>query len=132
YRDSVPASAAVAAMNFYSRSRRVHDRSVDMFIALSRFARSKYAHAGLVPERIAVKPNFLANDPGVGSGAGGYAIFVGRLSPEKGVTTLLDAWSRIGQRMPLKVVRDGPMASRVQEAVAGSFGAVEWLGRRTQ
>lgn len=132
YRDSVPASAAVAAMNFYSRSRRVHDRSVDMFIALSRFARSKYAHAGLVPERIAVKPNFLANDPGVGSGAGGYAIFVGRLSPEKGVTTLLDAWSRIGQRMPLKVVGDGPMASRVQEAVAGSFGAVEWLGRRTQ
>src|SRR5690606_29794460 len=104
YRDSVPASAAVAAMNFYSRSRRVHDRSVDMFIALSRFARSKYAHAGLVPERIAVKPNFLANDPGVGSGAGGYAIFVGRLSPERGVTTLLDAWSRIGQRMPLKVV----------------------------
>lgn len=132
YRNSVPASATVAAMNFYNRSRRNYDKSVDMFIALTNFARSKYAHTGLPLERIAVKPNFVASDPGVGSGAGGYAIFVGRLSPEKGVNTLLDAWSRVGGRLPLKIVGDGPLAGLVQKVAAKSNGAIEWLGQKAR
>lgn len=130
YRDSVPASATVAAMNFYSRTRGVHKKAVDMFIALTHFAKSKYAHTGISPDRIAVKPNFVPFDPGVGNGDGGYAVFVGRLSPEKGVGTLLKAWTHLRNQVPLKIVGDGPMAGLVEEAVKESQGKIEWLGHQ--
>lgn len=130
YRQSIPASAAVVAMNYHSRARRVHERSVDAFIALSAFARSKYTRMGIGSERIAIKPNFLTSDPGEGRGGGGYAVYVGRLSPEKGVATLLDAWDRVGGRLPLRIVGDGPLAERVRAAASGSNGAIEWLGHK--
>jgi glycosyltransferase involved in cell wall biosynthesis len=56
-------------------------------------------------------------------------MFVGRLSSEKGVGTLLEAWERLGGRIPLKVVGDGPLASRMIEASRKPLG-IEWLGRR--
>lgn len=132
YRSSIPASATVAAMNYYGRVKRVHEQSVDAFIALSAFARSKYVHTGLDAQRILVKPNFVAVDPGIGRGSGHYAIFVGRLSPEKGVRTLLNAWDHIGTKLPLKIVGDGPLAEQVRTAAANSNGGIEWLGRKAR
>ena len=46
--------------------------------------------------RLVVKANFVHPDPGVGESDGGYAAFVGRLSPEKGLDTLLGAWDSAG------------------------------------
>jgi glycosyltransferase involved in cell wall biosynthesis len=76
-----------------------------------------------------VKPNFVSPDPGEGAGSGGYAIFVGRLSPEKGLTTLLEAWQRHAPPMPLKVVGDGPLAPMVKDAAARS-SQIQWLGQQ--
>ncbi len=104
---------------------------VDQFIALTEFARQKFILAGLPAERIAVKPNFVHPDPGPGEGRGGYALFVGRLSPEKGVKTLLEAWKRLGGRVPLKVVGDGPLAAEANRA-AEKLPGVAWLGRRAR
>src|SRR5207245_4962005 len=83
-------------------------RSVDAYIAMTEFAREKFIAGGLPVEKIALKPNFCATDPGIGNGAGGYALFVGRLSPEKGVETLMAAWRRLGGTVPVYVVGDGP------------------------
>src|SRR5262249_33886287 len=58
--------------------------------------------------------------------AGGYALFVGRLSPEKGVETLMAAWRRLGGTIPLYVVGDGPLASVVEEFV-GKTERCHWL-----
>jgi glycosyltransferase involved in cell wall biosynthesis len=80
-------------------------------------------------EKITVKPNFLHPDPGVSSGGGGYAIFVGRLSEEKGIDTLLRGWDVLGGEVPLKIVGDGPLAESVKVAVAKN-PAIQWLGRR--
>src|SRR5690606_18449512 len=132
YRESVPASATVAAMNAFHRARRTHRRSVDAFIAPSRFAKGKLAHAGLDSERIEVKPNVVMPDPGPGDGSGGYAIFVGRLAQEKGVETLLAAWTQGHVALPLKVVGDGPFADRVRAAAAATDGRVQWLGHRSR
>jgi glycosyltransferase involved in cell wall biosynthesis len=66
-----------------------------------------------------VKPNFLADDPGIGAGQGGYALFVGRLTPEKGIGTLLEAF-RNESEIPLKVVGVGPEVERVREAAKQS------------
>lgn len=60
---------------------------------------------------------------------GGYALFVGRLSPEKGVGTLLKAWERLGGKVPLKIVGEGPLAPQVAGAVEQGRG-LEWLGRK--
>jgi glycosyltransferase involved in cell wall biosynthesis len=51
------------------------------------------------------------------------------LAQEKGLHTLIDAWMQIGDRIPLKIVGDGPLddvAEQAQERVSG----VEWLGRK--
>ena len=65
------------------------NNSVDTYVALSEFARQKFVEAGLPSDKLRVKPNFVCPDPGERERPGDYAIFVGRLSPEKGVTTLL-------------------------------------------
>lgn len=129
YRDSRAATAVVAAMQTVHRGLGTWRRMVDMYFAPSEFTRQKHLAAGFPPDRVAVKPDFLDNDPGVGAGRGGYAIFVGRLSAEKGLDTLLDAWKIIGPRLPLKIVGDGPLAPRIREAAARQEG-VELLGRR--
>ena len=128
YRGSRVGTAAVATMLSLHRARGTwHDR-VDRYIALTEFAREKFIQGGLPADKIAVKPNFVSPDPGPGEGRGGYAIFVGRLSPEKGVDTLLEAWKRLGKGIPLKIVGQGPLADKVQEA-ASKLANVEWLGR---
>jgi glycosyltransferase involved in cell wall biosynthesis len=103
------------------------NRSVDAYIALSEFSRRKFVEAGLPESRITVKPNFLLPDPGVGTGAGGYAVFVGRLSAEKGIDTLLEAWRQLEGILPLKIVGDGPLSGMAKDASATSE-TIEWLG----
>lgn len=128
YRQSRFASAAVANMLTVHRAYGTWGRAVDRFIALTEFARKKFIEGGLPSERIFVKPNFVDPDPGIGTGDGGYALFVGRLSEEKGIDTLLAAWSRLSPGKRLKIVGDGPMAATVRRAAETSNG-IEWIGK---
>ncbi|MDV6375677.1 glycosyltransferase family 4 protein [Deinococcus arenicola] len=129
YRDSAAASAVVAAMQVTHRAAGTYRNGVDAYIALTEFARDKFIAGGLPAGRIAVKPNFLAGGPGPGTGEGGYALYVGRLSPEKGVDTLLRAWAHLGDTLPLKIVGDGPLAPQVTQAAA-TLPGVTWLGQQ--
>ncbi len=129
YRESRVASTAVASMITVHRTLRTWVEMVDVYIALTEFARQKFIEGGLPAEKIVVKPNFVNPDPGVGQGSGGYALFVGRLSVEKGLDTLLAAWEQLSEQMPLKIVGDGPLAPQVESAVK-RLPSVEWLGRR--
>jgi len=72
----------------------------------------------LPAEKIYVKPNFVDPDPGERSRPGDYALFVGRLSPEKGLSTLLGAWSRLSTSIPLAIAGDGPLRSSLEAEVA--------------
>jgi glycosyltransferase involved in cell wall biosynthesis len=99
---------------------------VDIYIALTDFARNKFIQGGLPAGKIVVKPNFIDPDPGTGNGQGGYAIFAARLTPEKGIDTLLSAWEKIGRKIQLKIIGDGPLNSQVYEASRHILG-VEWL-----
>lgn len=130
YRDSKTATAVVAALVSGHRLLGTWDRAVDLYFTLTEFARQKFIQGGMAPERIVVKPNFIDPDPGPGKGHGGYVVFVGRLSTEKGVEALLDAWRRLSCRIQLKIVGDGPLAEQVR-AAAASDTRIEWLGRRT-
>ena len=129
YRGSSAASAVVTAMLSAHRAAGTWTRAVDKYVVLTEFARRKFVDGGLPTGKVVVKPNFVRTDPGVGAGRGGYALFVGRLSPEKGVNTLLEAWSRFGKSIPLKVAGDGPLEGRVA-AAAKKVTGLEYLGHK--
>ncbi len=129
YRGSRSATTAVATMIAVHKQLQTWQRMVDLYIAVTRFARDKLIEGGLPADRIVVKPNFVEGAPAPGTGAGGYALFVGRLSAEKGLATVLEAWQRLGDAIPLKIVGEGPLAASV-EAVAARKLEVEYLGRR--
>ncbi|MBS0017849.1 MAG: glycosyltransferase family 4 protein [Arthrospira sp. SH-MAG29] len=129
YRQNRAASGVTATMLTLHRMARTWVNQVDIFITLSQFARQKFIQAGWSEDQIIVKPNFVYPDPGVGNGEGGYALFVGRLSVEKGLDVLIDAWQNLRQPVPLKIVGDGPLVPRVQ-AAAEKLPHIQWLGRR--
>jgi glycosyltransferase involved in cell wall biosynthesis len=129
YRASRPASAAVALLLSAHRAVRTWAKRVHVYVALTSFARQKLIEGGVPADRIVVKPNFVDPDPGPGDGRGEYALFVGRLSAEKGIDTLLRAWRLLQGRPPLLIVGDGPLAPLVAEAARSMVGC-RWLGSR--
>jgi glycosyltransferase involved in cell wall biosynthesis len=130
YRGSRAATAVTAAMLATHDLLGTWSRCVTTYVALTEFARSIFVRGGLPAERIRVKPNFLGRDPGVGDGASGDVLFVGRLSPEKGVGVLLEAAELMGGSLRFTIVGDGPLGADVREA-ARRMPWVRWLGRCT-
>ncbi|MGB3402405.1 MAG: glycosyltransferase [Microcoleaceae cyanobacterium] len=129
YRDSLAGTITVSAMQTVHRALETWTKQVNLFITLTEFSRNKFIQAGFPADKIVVKPNFIAKDSKVGTGAGEYAFYVGRLSPEKGIDTLLSAWKQLDDQIPLKIVGDGPLSDQVQQAAAES-PHIEWLGRQ--
>jgi glycosyltransferase involved in cell wall biosynthesis len=127
YRGSRFGSTVVASTLAIHRAIGTLQKVVDVFIAASGFTKSKYVEAGFDAERIRTKPNFLHPDPGVGSGRGDFVLYFGRLSPEKGIATLLKAWELLESPIPLKISGSGPMADEVN-ATANRIAGIEFLG----
>lgn len=131
YRESYAGSLTVGTMLGLHRVINTWGLRIDAYIALTEFARQKFIEGGLPGKTIKVKPNFVHPDPLPGEGTGEYAIFVGRLTQEKGIETLLAAWRLIGTCLPLYIVGDGPLARVVAEA-ADQYPGITWCGRLEQ
>jgi glycosyltransferase involved in cell wall biosynthesis len=131
YRGSRSATAAVAAMLTVHRGLRTWRDQVDVYIALSEFARDKFVGGGLPPQKVVVKPNFVHPDPGPRQGSGETGLFVGRLSAEKGGMMLIDAWKRLAPSPQLDIVGDGPERAGM-EAAAAAIRNVNFRGRLTR
>ncbi len=130
YRESRAATAAVATMIAVHRGMKTWREKVGVYIALSEFARGKFIEGGLPGERIVVKPNFVDPDPGLKCGRGEYALYVGRLSVEKGLRVLLAAWSRLQEKIPLRIAGEGPLKEEVAaEIKTRGLSNVNLLGR---
>jgi glycosyltransferase involved in cell wall biosynthesis len=128
YRDSKVASSVVAAMLTIHRAWGTYSKVVDRYIALTDFSRDKFVEIGLAKRKIVVKSNFLTDDPGIGTHQGGYALFVGRMTEEKGVFTLINAWRELTD-IKLKVVGDGPALAAMAELVKKhNMTGVELMG----
>ncbi|MGB7307491.1 MAG: glycosyltransferase [Candidatus Acidiferrales bacterium] len=127
YRDSRVGSTVLATMLATHRLLGTWDKAVDGYIVRTNFSRSKLIEGGLPAAKIAIIPSF-APDPGVRVvGSGRFAFFAGRLSPEKGIATLLSAWDRFNDPLLcLKVAGDGPLRDEVMRRADGR--RVEYLG----
>ncbi len=125
YRDSRAQTAVVVGMLMLHRSLRTYESKVTRYIALNEFCKSKFVQAGLPEARIAVKPNFVVVDQPTGLPARAGLLFVGRLSPEKGIAVLAHAWSTC-HGMRLRVIGTGSSTSGL-ELLPG----VDLVGNRT-
>lgn len=126
YRGSIAGSVALVAMQRQAFRNEFLSNCVDAFVALTNFARDKYIELGLPEDKIFVKPNFLDRPkaPEMGQPRHG-ALFVGRLSKEKGVVDLIEAWRRL-PNVHLSVVGSGPLESVLRERAPSN---VAFLGQ---
>ncbi len=127
YRQSRIETGVVAAMLAVHWQLKTWEKMISVYIVSTPFYRRKFMEAGFPEEKIVVKPHFV-EDPGVTRRDAGHALFVGRLSTEKGVETLLRAWDKLNN-IPLKIRGDGPLLPEVQEVVRESGGSVEIVPR---
>jgi glycosyltransferase involved in cell wall biosynthesis len=131
YRNSRSQSAVVAATLVAHRALRVWQNGVDVFITPSVFVRDLMAAGGLPAERMTVRPNPVAPDPGMRRAGprGDFVLFVGRLSPEKGLDVLIDGVSRLSGLVPLVIVGEGPERASAEHRVARrGVGSVSFAG----
>jgi glycosyltransferase involved in cell wall biosynthesis len=110
YQDSYAASAALTSSLVLHQRIGTFDR-IRLYVAISEFVRRKHIEGGLSPDRVTVKPHFTWRAERR-EGPGRYFLFLGRLSAEKGVDTLLRAWTQV--RANLLVVGDGPEGTRLR------------------
>jgi len=116
HKGSLAASAVYVAEAYFTKLFKKYD-SVRFFICPSRFLLNKHLHGGVAPEKLVFIPNFIdasSFTPQYENGM--YALFVGRLSREKGVVTLFRAMK--GLDIPLKIVGDGPIRQELEHYVS--------------
>lgn len=112
---------AMAEMYLHHRVLDIYDK-VDVFIAPSRFLKEKLRTMGF-GKKIAHLPNFVdalrfASYAGTAGPGNRAIVYFGRLSHEKGVATLLEAWQLAGRKgHVLRIIGDGPMRDELRKLV---------------
>ena len=118
YRGSRPATLAVVASTVLHRAAGTYRRQVARYIAMCEFSRDKLLQAGVPRERIVLKPNF-AVDRHAGHdlrAPRSGALFVGRLSAEKGIAVLINAWRSL--EFDLELIGGGELAAPLRQAAS--------------
>lgn len=108
---------------------------VDQYIALTQFAKNQITRSaiGIAPQKITVKPNFIAiptieKEVAKAKHRSNY-LFVGRLTAEKGIYTLIEAFK--ASKKPLVIIGDGPLRGYVEENCNASSN-IKYLGPKTR
>jgi glycosyltransferase involved in cell wall biosynthesis len=130
YRGSTLASAAAATTLAVNRLRRTWLVDVDRFIAPTLGLRDVMVASGLPAERVVVRPHAVA-DPGprqCSPSSSAMVLFVGRISHEKGIDVLLDAWSTAAPpSVELVVIGDGPGRPELERRRLHGVHFTGWL-----
>jgi len=130
YHDQRSTTAVVAAMLTTHRMLRTWTNDITYYIALTEFSRSKFIEGGMPAQNILVKPNFVNPDPLARTGPGEYALFVGRLSPEKRVSTVLAAWKQLPPSISIRVIGGGPDRPALEaQAMQDGLTHVQFAGQ---
>lgn len=136
YRNSIFQTAVVAHMIEYHRKKGTWTEKVDRYICLTEFAKSKFIEAGLPEDKIQIKPNFVPDylqemgDKEKGNSLESYYLYVGRISEEKGIRTLLAAWQKSFKKNDRKliIIGDGPIKDELKKRYPGGENQIKWLG----
>jgi glycosyltransferase involved in cell wall biosynthesis len=119
YKDSYLLSALYSATLAGNRMAGMTDK-VAAFVCLTNFYKQKMLEVGIPEKKIFIRPNFI--DPAAFApdrptpGSGEYALYLGRLSSEKGPLTVLRAFEQL-RDVPLKIVGTGPMEVEMKQFI---------------
>lgn len=135
YRNSILQTAVVAHMIEYHRKRDTWAKTVDCLLCLTKFARSKFVEAGFPEEKLKVKSNFVEdafkhlNLSEVAGQKENFYLFIGRISEEKGIQTLIHAWNSMKDKSgpKLLILGDGPLKTELQKKSQNN-SRISWLG----
>jgi len=127
--DALVGSLAIAVEGYLVRLRRYY-RLIDRIVTPSAFLRGKLLEHGFPPEQVTVVNNFVAAGAYTPSYASkDYVVYFGRLSPEKGIDTLVRAAKSIPHTRVL-IVGDGPSMTELEELRERTGASnVELVGR---
>lgn len=136
YRKNLFATVPLALNILIHRKLNTWNKHVTNFIVLAEFHKKLFIKAGINKEKIIVKPNFYSGNPSMISISErkNEVIFVGRLAPEKGIFTLLNAWKILGNNAPkLLIIGDGPLKGHIKKYI-NEFdnGKITLMGLKTQ
>lgn len=134
YRNSVVASLPIAAAIQVNRRLGTWQSVPDAVIALTEYHRNLFVRNGFDESKVVVRANSVdvpIRELVRGRKSRNYAVYVGRLTVEKGVATLVAAWRSLGASAPeLLIVGDGNLRA---ELVGRADGArVSFLGAKTK
>lgn len=103
----------------------------DRIISVCKFNYEKHQVKLNLKERLVLLYNFSKElDNNLPSHIkGGYFLFYGRLSKEKGILTLIDAWQKLGSRFKLKIAGKGDLLNEIVRKIElKNEGNIELLG----
>ena len=130
YKNSRIGSAAVARMVAYQRRSQVWNKKVNAIVAITPFAKQKFVAAGISEKKIIVKPNptedYLQDFQQIPKD--NFVLFVGRLSEEKGILSLVKAWRNMP--LPLKILGAGPLEGALRDVASDQVHFVETKSRQ--
>jgi len=120
---------SIIALQNYIHKKLGSFKVVTCYLALNDFCKDLFIRAGVPPGQIQVKTNFLFDIAERNNGNEGYALYLGRISAEKDVETLILAWARTTKRIPLKIVGTGDQLSEMKSLTANmKLKNIEFLG----
>jgi glycosyltransferase involved in cell wall biosynthesis len=93
------------------------EKRVALFIAPSDFMARRLASWGVTADRITVVRNFTWPSKDASPEVGAFGLYVGRLSPEKGIGDLLEALAEAGDP-PFRIVGSGPLEDEVRSQIS--------------
>lgn len=133
-KNSYSASAVVAAEMYFHKKIKIYERCIDMVVAPSEFVKEKFLEFGWPKKKITVIPHFIEKSKEKPDfNPGGYLLYFGRLSAEKGLDKIILAMYNAGLKINLKIAGDGPEKNRLQDLInkLGLADQIQFLGQLT-
>jgi len=128
YRSSYLQTSGMAFTLCLHRKLRTFINKIDVFISPSKFLKKKLIEGGIPEKKIVVKPHFVkCGEIKPSYEFDNYGVYMGRLSREKGLFTLLRAWKEV-PGLTLKMIGEGPIRNELENFVSqAEISNVEFL-----
>ena len=116
-KNSTAKSLLGAIEGYYYKNKKIYKDKISCIITPSEFVRKKFLNDGISPNKVVVLHNYVeTKDYNIGNKEGDYAFFFGRLSQEKGINNLIQAFSKL-EKGKLYIAGDGPEKENIEEYI---------------
>ena len=129
HKDSYIASAIYSLETYFNYYFKKYLKNINFFISPSKFLKTKLIDYDFPSDRIVYIPNFIAlSEFKPNYSPGDYFLYIGRLSSEKGIVNLINAFKSIDKHsVKLKIVGEGPLEHELKQ-ISGSDARIEFMG----